>query len=139
MYSVLVSQNTMYCSLSYVIGQNKSLNCKQSKDNNSSVTWDILTILHVHNNTIVILGISFIKFHPLLTKLWLRAAKTLEFRQVKGNHSSITDDILMKLHLQTRLWLYIFSISFMKFRLYGRGQNKSLKFKYSKANNSSVT
>ena len=41
--------------------------------------------------------------------------------------------------MQTTLWSYIFSISFMKFRPYVRGQNESLQFKQSKANNSSVT
>ena len=46
-----------------------------------------------------ILSISFMKFHPLLTKLWLRMEKkSLKFRQSKGNNS-ITGDILMKLHM----------------------------------------
>ena len=39
------------------------------------------------------------KFHPLLTKLWLRMEKSLKCRQSKGNDSSITDYSLMKLHI----------------------------------------
>ena len=40
------------------------------------------------------------KFHPLVTKLWLRTGKkSLEFRQSKSNNSSVTDDTLVKLYV----------------------------------------
>ena len=39
------------------------------------------------------------KFHPLVTYLWLRTEKSLKFRQSKGNISAITDDTPIKLHM----------------------------------------
>ena len=46
-----------------------------------------------------IFRISFMKFHLLVNRLWLRTVKSLKFRQSKGNNSSISDDNLMKHHV----------------------------------------
>ena len=39
------------------------------------------------------------KLHPLLTKLWLRAEKSLKFWQSKGPNFFITDENLMTLNV----------------------------------------
>ena len=45
----------------------KSLNFKQSKGNNSSIVDDTLLKLHMHNHTIVIyIQYKFNVFHPLV-------------------------------------------------------------------------
>ena len=40
------------------------------------------------------------KFHPIVTKLWIRTEKSSKFRQSKDNNSSITNATLMKVHVQ---------------------------------------
>ena len=48
-------------------------------DKNSSITDDTLMKLHVHNHTLVIYILyKFQKYHPLVTKLWLRTEKIIE-------------------------------------------------------------
>ena len=52
----------------------------------------------MHNHTMVI-QFSFMKFHPLFKKLWLRTENELKFRQSKDNNSSLSSDTLSKLHM----------------------------------------
>ena len=82
-------------------GEKKSLKCRQSKGNNSSITDYTLMKLHVHNHTMVIyIQYKFYEVPSIAYKVMAEdGKKSLKFRQSKGNNSSITDDTLMKLHM----------------------------------------
>ena len=80
----------------------KSLKFRQSKGNNSSITDDIPSKLHVHNITIV-MYIQY-EFHEMLSISYLFMAirgrqKSLKFRQSKNNNSTITDNTPFYVHV----------------------------------------
>ena len=62
-----------------------------------------------------IFRISFMKFHSLVNRLWLRTVKSLKFRQSKGNNSSISDDTLMKHHVHNYTMVIYIHFTFHEF------------------------
>ena len=84
------------------------------------------------------------KSYPLVTYLWLRTEKSLEFRQSKGNNSCITDDTLMKPHVYSNTMIIYVQhkfqeILFIADLVMAEDGKISLKFRQSMGDNSSIT
>ena len=96
-----------------------------------------ITNMSITTSWLYILSISYMKLHPSYGRGW---KISLKCRQSKGNNFYITDDTLMKLHMQNHTMVIYIHYSTNPLQRYGRRWEKtSLKFRQSKGNNFSIT